>query len=527
VRTEVLIIGGGITGAGIARDLAMRGVQTILLEKGDFSAGTTGRCHGMLHSGGRYAVKDPASARECARECQIIRRIASFCVEGTGGLFVSLEGDDVEYIDHFLEGCRRTGVLAEPIDLREAIEREPNLSPDVRAAISVPDAYVDPFFLTHGNIESARANGAVARNYCQVLRMERAGERIEKVIYRDLRNGQEESVNPEIVVNATGAWAGEIASLAGLEIPVKMDKGTLVVMNGRLVNGLVNRLRRPSDGDIIVPSHSSSILGTTSVEVSSPRDNNPTTAEVELLIKEASQMVPLIADGRAIRAYAGIRPLPMEAAGGREISRTFRLIDHKEGGVENMISIIGGKLTTYRLMAEKVSDLVVSKLGMNAPCTTMKEEIRPPSPKALRKGTGGLSRFRMSRKYGALAASIARICDNTVRGRELVCSCEEVQRGELEFFSSLEDVKELSDLMRRTRAGMGYCQGGLCAYNMVSAMLDHSDEPPLKMLKNFRKERWKGIQPVLFGDQLRQEVFKLYFDTSLGISDGGETSEEN
>lgn len=527
MRYEVLIIGGGVTGAGIARDLAMRGIQTVLLEKGDFSAGTTGRCHGMLHSGGRYAVKDPASAWECARECQIIRKIASFCVEDTGGLFVALDEADLEYADLFMEGCRRTGVLAEPIDLREAIKREPNLSPEIKAAFSVPDAYVDPFFLTQGNIESARANGAVAKNYCRVIRMERSDGRIEKVIYHDLRSGQRESVYPEIVVNAAGAWAGEIASMAGLEIPMKMDKGTLVVMNGRLVNGLVNRLRRPSDGDIIVPSHSSSIIGTTSVEVPSPDDSNPTTAEVELLINEASRMVPALADGRAVRAYAGIRPLPMEAADGREISRTFRLIDHTEAGVENMISIIGGKLTTYRLMAEKVSDLVASKLGISAPCSTMKEEIRPPSSKVLRREAGGMSQLRMHRKYGELAASIERFCDESIRGRELVCSCEEVQRGELEFFSSQGDVKELSDLMRRTRAGMGFCQGGLCACRMVSVMLDHTDETPLEMLRRFRKERWKGIRPILFGDQLKQEVFKLYIDTSLGICDGGAASEEN
>src|SRR6188472_341555 len=98
---DVLIVGGGSTGAGVARDAAMRGLSTVLVERRDLAEGTTGRFHGLLHSGGRYVVRDPRSARECIQENRILRRIASHCIEDTGGLFVCTPSDDPGYGDQF------------------------------------------------------------------------------------------------------------------------------------------------------------------------------------------------------------------------------------------------------------------------------------------------------------------------------------------------------------------------------------------------------------------------------------------
>jgi len=101
IQTEVLVIGGGATGTGVLRDLAMRGFKTLLVEKGDLTAGTTGRYHGLLHSGGRYAVKDPQAARECIEENRILRRIMPQCIEDTGGFFVVTPWDDPGYAPRF------------------------------------------------------------------------------------------------------------------------------------------------------------------------------------------------------------------------------------------------------------------------------------------------------------------------------------------------------------------------------------------------------------------------------------------
>ena len=521
MRCEVLVIGGGTTGAGIARDLSMRGVEVVLLEKNDFSTGATGRSQGMLHSGARYAVKDPDSARECAEENAILKEIAPFCVEDTGGMFIGLDPSDVDYLDPFLRGCRATGVGATELGLDEAFEMEPDISPYTQAAVYVPDAYVDPFLLTRSNVAEARALGAQVRNHCQVVGMELWEEEVIEVRIRDRRSTFLEVIKPEIVVNATGAWGDMIASMVGLRIPIRVDKGSLVILNGRKTKGLVNRLRPPSDGDIIVPSHSSSIAGTTCMEVSGPDDCHATMEEVLIIMREVAKMVPSLEGARAVRAYAGIRPLPADSDEGRDISRVFKLLDHSTDGVDNMISIIGGKLTTYRLMAEKVSDAVMSKLGRKGDCRTAKVGLGAECPHHDLEGLNAINASRIAAKYGADCTLISEKCRSEPRGMETLCSCEQVLRGEAVYFAASEDVMSLADLLRRTRAGMGYCQSGMCVLRSLSVM-EEAGADPLPLLEEFMEERWNGVSPVVFDSQLRQEIFKLHLNVSLSLENGGE-----
>ena len=109
---DVIIIGGGITGAGTARDCSMRGLRTLLVERYDFTSGATGRNHGLLHSGARYAVTDRESATECIQENMILRKIAAHCVEETGGLFITLPEDDLSYQALFASACKAAGIDA-------------------------------------------------------------------------------------------------------------------------------------------------------------------------------------------------------------------------------------------------------------------------------------------------------------------------------------------------------------------------------------------------------------------------------
>src|SRR5215213_9690816 len=125
LETDVLVIGGGATGAGAAWDAALRGFDVILVDRRDLGEGTSGRFHGLLHSGGRYAVKDQDAARECIEENMILRRIVPDTIEDTGGLFVATPDDDLEYADRFVEGCKATGVPAEEVPIAEVLRREP------------------------------------------------------------------------------------------------------------------------------------------------------------------------------------------------------------------------------------------------------------------------------------------------------------------------------------------------------------------------------------------------------------------
>lgn len=154
---DVIVVGGGITGAGTARDCAMRGLSVLLVEKFDFTNGATGRNHGLLHSGARYAVTDSESASECIRENMILRKIARHCVEETDGLFITLPEDDISFQGTFVEACRRAGIRADIISPEEARRIEPSVNPSLIGAVRVPDASVDPFHLTTANILDARA----------------------------------------------------------------------------------------------------------------------------------------------------------------------------------------------------------------------------------------------------------------------------------------------------------------------------------------------------------------------------------
>jgi glycerol-3-phosphate dehydrogenase subunit B len=158
--TDVVVVGGGSTGCGIVRDLALRGVDVTLVERGNLTHGTTGRMHGLLHSGGRYAVSDQESAAECIDENRILREIAGHCVEMTGGLFVQLPDDADEYFEEKLVGCRACGIPAEVLSGEEAREIEPYLTHDVERAIRVPDGAIDPFRLCVANAADAEEHGA-------------------------------------------------------------------------------------------------------------------------------------------------------------------------------------------------------------------------------------------------------------------------------------------------------------------------------------------------------------------------------
>ena len=140
ISTEVLVIGGGATGAGVAWDAALRGFDVVLVDRADLAEGTSGRFHGLLHSGGRYVVKDPVAADECVAENPILRRVIPDCIEDTGGLFVTTPDDDPAYGDQFLEGCQRAGLPTEEIGVGDALRMEPRLNPGIKRAFTVPDA---------------------------------------------------------------------------------------------------------------------------------------------------------------------------------------------------------------------------------------------------------------------------------------------------------------------------------------------------------------------------------------------------
>jgi glycerol-3-phosphate dehydrogenase len=493
LETEVLVVGGGSTGAGVARDAAMRGFSAILVERGDFATGTTGRFHGLLHSGGRYAVKDPAAAVECVAENAILRRTAADCIEDTGGLFVTTKWDDPAFGDEFERGCRETGVPVEELPVDEALRLEPRLDPTISRAFTVPDASLDPWKLVSGCARSASAHGARILPYHRVLELERRNGRVVGARVENELAGEELWIRAEVVVNAAGAWAGQIAELAGCKVTVLPGKGIMIAMNHRLVNTVVNRCKPPADGDIIVPIRTVSVIGTTDTRVADPDELEVTQQEIDEMLDEGEKLVPGFREARALRVWAGTRPLfsAEDVSDTREVSRSHALLDHAErDGVEGLITITGGKTTTFRLMAEAAVDAVCAHLGVDLPCRTHEEPL-PGSEEG--------------RFYWLGSRALAR--EPVPRSEEIICECELITRDRLKAAMVTRPTTNLDDIRRMLRLGMGPCQGGFCIYRATGMLHAHERldaRAANASLLDFLQERWKGVHPILHGDQLRQ-----------------------
>ena len=501
METQVLIIGAGATGTGLARDLALRGIQCIVAEKGDINAGASGSNHGLLHSGARYVSTDPTVTKECREESDILKRFAPHCIENTGGLFVAVEGDDEKYVANFPNLCSKCSIPVRSLDIKDARELEPALSKNLIAAYAVDDATIDPFKLSLENIFQAQQLGTTLLCHNKVVGFKKSGNRIQAAYLRNIKTGDEIIVEAEQVVNAAGVWVGEVAALVGISIDMLYSKGSLLVTDNRLTKRVINRLRRPSDGDILVPGNTVSILGTTSVRIESLNEVHPTIEEVDLIVNEGTTMIPVLETTRYIRAYAGVRPL-ISSQGeidDRSVSRGFALLDHVQNGLENFATIPGGKLTTYRFMAEKAADLVCQRLGVSSPCLTKTE----PLP------------FTQAGRWTEPSLGPRQWLDEKNTDGSLLCECEMLSTSVIDSviktIQKQNGTLDLKAIGLRSRVGKGPCQGTSCGGRVIGYMYEQGlldSDLGLTDLREFLCERWTGERPILWGEQIIQAELK-------------------
>jgi len=505
LSTQLLVIGGGATGLGIAWDATLRGLKVVLVEQGDLGQGTSGRYHGLLHSGARYVISDPTSAADCASENLILRRIVPHTIEDTGGLFVSLPTDPLDYPDAWLDACRKQGVPAEEISPAAALEREPLLNSRLGRAFLVQDAALDSFDLSHTLVDAIRRAGGTVwlRQRVETLHVESG--RVVRADVRSFRTGEVVTVGAEVFVNAAGPFAGEVAASAGIALPLALGKGTMVAMAERLVHAVVNRCKPPADGDILVPIGTVCILGTTDTPVASGKELSIEPWEIDLLLAEGEALIPTLPDHRALRAWAGIRALyqPPQSDGQptRTLPRAHAIIDHSANdGLAGLITVIGGKLTTFRLMAEETLDLVCRSLGVEAPCQTSETSLPDPAH-------GQLSPTKRLAGFDRDGSGPKPV--------ETICECELVTRSDLATAIERDGIDELDDLRRDLRLGMGPCQAAFCAYRAAGIVHDlRAPHMADAGLVDFLNERWRGMRPLAWGHTLRQMelIRRIYLD---------------
>ena len=377
---HIIIIGGGGTGAALAHDLTLRGFDVSLFEKGEFLSGTTGRHHGLLHSGARYAVHDHEAAVECIEENRILRKIAPQALEQNDGLFVAISDEDVEYGKSLMEACLSCGIGFRELSSDQAFALEPALSKDVKFALQVPDSTIDAWRLPLHFFAAARANGARLHPFCEVMGIDVQTGKVMGVDVYEYPTRKERRIKCDFLINATGAWAGRVAALAGIDVPIQPGPGVMVAVGQRITNMVINRMHPAGEGDIIVPQRNLSVLGTSLWLSDNPDKLDLPRDHIELITENCSLMVPAVKEVPVRAAWSAARPLIRDdnASNPQLISRTFECYDHLiTHGVGGFISLIGGKATTLRAMAQKTADLVCSKTGNKSPCITNKTPLPP------------------------------------------------------------------------------------------------------------------------------------------------------
>lgn len=369
-NANIIVVGAGFTGCAIAHDLALRGLPCTVIDRGDLAHGTSGRTHGLLHSGARYCVGDREAAIECYEENQILRKITTNCIEFNGGFFAAFSNSDLDFIPQFVDGANACGIPIEALQPAQLLALEPRLSPQVQGGYTVPDGSFDPLRLAMTFAASAKANGCRFLTYHEAEGFELDGQRVTGVKVWDRITGSRSTYPADLVINATGAWAGMLASHANLQVPVIPTPGIMLAFEGRALNHVVNRLNEPGDGDIIIPQRRMAVIGTTSFTVEDADYIPVDQQQIDQMIACATAMVPDLANAPHRGVFMSARPLIGKVAAGRSLTRTFKCYDHGDDGLDGIITITGGKATTCRVMAEKTVDVACKKLGVDVKSRT-------------------------------------------------------------------------------------------------------------------------------------------------------------
>jgi glycerol-3-phosphate dehydrogenase len=467
----VVVIGAGATGLGTAWDLILRGIPVTVVEAGEPGTGTSGRFHGLLHSGGRYAVVDPVSAKQCREENVIMRQIAPSAIDPVGGYFVSVDDEGKAFADEWVEACRQAGIPVAPVTKNELLQRLPGVSPSLSQGFRVFDAVLKGFELLGLLCSHIIAHGGTILTRTTVTGIEQSDGRVRGVRTRS-HGGDARFIPCDAVVNATGPWAGKTAQMFQDDLPMILASGMMIIYSNRMVSFVVNRLAPPGDGDIVVPHGRTTILGTTDVEEAVPDPQSPRRQEAQYLQELGMRLFPDMGRWRALRAFVGVRPLfAGEGMARSRVSRDFTVVDHaKNHGLAGAFSVLGGKWTTYRLMAERTADAVIAYLGE------------------------GLS-------YSLTASTVLNSPRQLPSGGAVLCECESVSA--LELTAQRDDSTD--SWRTKTWFAMGPCQGTFCAHRGIALKIAQQGvDVAIEELGHLRKERERGIRPVAWGDNARQ-----------------------
>ena len=481
---DVVIIGGGINGAGIARDAALRGLKVLLLEQNDFGSGTSSCSSRLIHGGLRYLeYGEIPLVYESLRERRILQATAPHLVRK---LRIS-----IPVYDHSRRGMwlLRTGMIAydllslgKPVPHHRVLDREEFLrnEPGVNASglqggvqyFDAQVAYAERLVIE--NVIAAANAGAVVRNYSAVTAIDVQNGRAHGVAFNNHGTGSEATVRATIIVNASGPWVDEVLATANLVMPrfIGGTKGSHIIV-GRFDGAPTDAFYAEAHTDgrpfFIIPWNRQYLIGTTDIRYEgNPANAAASNAEIEYLLSETNRIFPQAKlERKDIHyTYAGVRPLPHHSAGPESaITRKHIITGH--ANAKGLWTVIGGKLTTYRSLSEGAVDRIVKQLGKQSrvkaePCRTREEPLPgahrvDEAERAVRqlRQLGREGKERMLNVYGGRAMRILELA-----GKEpaLATPTDEswtVLAAEVAFAIRHEFARNLTDILhRRTMNGL-------------------------------------------------------------------------
>lgn len=539
---DVIIIGGGVNGTGVARDCALRGLKVALFERNDIAFGASGNSSGMIHGGPRYLTYDPDVTYTSCLDSGHIQRVAPhllFRIPFLMPVYASLNaktmltGIDAFFALYDKYQPLKHGKPHVRLTAEELRRLEPGVAGQIIGGVSFDEWGIDGARLCIGNAVDAMEHGAEVRVHTTVTEiMRRRDGTVTGVRFRDRFTGQTGVRTARVVVNATGAWAPLTVSLGHLDpaqARIRPGKGIHVFFDRRLTNYAI--IAKAIDGRqvFLEPWQNMSVIGTTDDDFYGDLDDCVASAEeVRYLVQAVERIFPSIRNARAIGTWAGVRPT-LWAWGRNEdaLSREHEVIDHDAHGANGLFSMVGGKLASYRIFAEEMTDVVAKRLGNTTPVRTHVsslpggEDIVDPLRVAEDVQIEPVAATRLEYRHGNRCLRVIERIKKNPHEAAVVCSCEPVLEAEVRYVVENELARDVDDVSRRTRLGLGVCGGMRCAARcgaIVAQMTEQSPTEGHRMALDFLQGSGRRRISVLGGLQARQEALSLAaIRASLGI----------
>ncbi|MFO0581868.1 MAG: glycerol-3-phosphate dehydrogenase/oxidase [Anaeromyxobacter sp.] len=528
---DVIVLGGGANGAGVARDCALRGLSVLLVERADFGVGATGNSSGMIHGGIRYMLSGRAVTALACRDSGYIQRIAPHLLFripflmpfASKGEAATLYERAAWYATEVYVGTYdqfqplKRGKPSTRVTAEELYRLEPALRPGLAGAVTLDEWGIDAFRLCVANALDARAHGADVRTWTEARDVLTEGGRVTGVRIRDRLTGEEAVARAPVVFNATGAWSPRFAGKNRVKVPMRPGKGVHLTLDRRWSHYGVILSAVDGRQMFLMPHENESIIGTTDDDYyGDPDDLEATNDEVEYLLEGAASLVPGVRGARVTRAWCGLRTTIFAYGPGEDaLSREHQLLEHAAEGAGGLLSFVGGKLASYRAQAEEATDRILALLG-KAPVACRTHALPLPGGDAVPAARDLAREFgvaapvaaRLAYRHGSRAREVLRLVKDDPRLGLVLCRDEAILAAEVVYCVRHEQVRRLQDLRRRCRVAVGACGGLDCARpaaQLAGKELGWSAEQVRAELADLLDQGWRERRPVLDGTQLAQE----------------------